>query len=155
MTRVSGLRVVLSGVPGMYGAARSRLSTRQAIGVVAGAGLCLVLAAMRAGGRPRLRNALRHFAFSAWLAARYGEDVARLITDEHERHSRQPLDSEVDQRNNAVGRRYGWHHRDGLASRSTAVAVWRLLGVGHHQWRAGRLWAVRHGAVKPSAVPPQ
>jgi hypothetical protein len=152
---VRGLRVVLSGVPGMYGAARSRLSVRQAVGVVAGAGLCLVLAAMRAGGRPRLQNALRHFAFSAWLAARYGEDVARLITDEHEWHSLAALDSEADQRNNAAGRRYGLRHRDRLASPSTLLDVWRLLGAGRHQWRAGRLWAVRHGGVEPSAVPPQ
>jgi hypothetical protein len=110
---------------------------------------------VRAGGRPRVQNALRHFAFSAWLAARYGEEVARPVTDEHERHSRQPLDSEADQRNNAVGRRYGLRHADALAARSTAVAVWRLLHVGHRQWHAGRLWAVRHGVVEPSAVPPQ
>jgi hypothetical protein len=139
----------------MYRAARSRLGALQAVRVLAGAGLCLVLAAVRAGGRPRTQNALRHFAFSAWLAARYGEDVARLITDEHEQHSLQPLDSEVDQRNNAVGRRYGLHHRDALAARSTPAAVWRLLRIGRHQWRTGQLWAVRHGAVEPSFVPPQ
>ena len=147
--------MVLSGVPGMYRAARSRLDAVQAARVVAAAALCLLLAAVRAGGRPRTQNALRHFAFSAWLAARYGEDIAQLVTDEHERHSLETLDSEADQRNNTAGRRYGRHHRDELASPSTPVAVWRLLRAGHHQWRAGRLWAVRHGAVEPSAVPPQ
>jgi hypothetical protein len=152
---VSSLRLVLSGVPGMYRAARSRLGALQAERVVVAAALCLVLAAVRAGGRSRTQNALRHFAFSAWLAARYGEDVARLITDEHERHSLAALDSEADQRNNAAGRRYGLRHRDRLASPSTLLDVWRLLGAGRHQWRAGRLWAVRHGGVEPSAVPPQ
>lgn len=152
---MSALRVVLSGVPGMYRTARSRLGALQAARVLVAAALCLVLAAVRAGGRPRTQNALRHFAFSAWLAARYGEEVARLITDEHERHSRQALDSEADQRNNAVGRRHGLRHHDELASRSTPVAVWRLLRAGRRQWHAGQLWAVRHGAVEPSVVPPQ
>src|SRR5262245_5571250 len=130
------LRVVLSGVPGIYRSASSRLGALEGWRVLAVAGSCLALATLRAGGRPRAQNALRHFAFSAWLAARYDEPVARSITDEHERHTRQPLDSETDQRNNEVGRRYGLRHPE--ASAGTPVAVWRLMRTGRDQWREGR-----------------
>ncbi|MFC7494158.1 MULTISPECIES: DUF6973 domain-containing protein [unclassified Nocardioides] len=142
------LRAVVSGVPGMYRSASSQLGAVEGWRVLAVAGSCLALATLRAGGRPRAQNALRHFAFSAWLAARYGEPVARAITDQHERHSRQPLDSEADQRNNAVGRDHGLGHPEARAG--TPTALWRLVRAGHGQWREGRLWAVRHGAVVAS-----
>ncbi|MDF1602446.1 hypothetical protein PZ894_02670 [Nocardioides sp. YIM 152315] len=143
------MRVVLAGVPGMYRSASSRLGALEGWRVLAVAATCLALATLRAGGRPRVQNALRHFAFSAWLAARYDAPIASAITDQHERHSRQPLDSAADQRNNEVGRHHGLRHPE--TSAGTPVAIWRLLRVGHDEWRAGRLWAVRHGAVVASA----
>jgi hypothetical protein len=144
------VRVVLSGVPGMYRAAASKLGPREGCLVVVVAGWCVTLAMVRARGRPGVQNALRHFAFSAWLAARYDEEVARAITDQHERHSRRPLDSEADQRNNDVGRRHGLRHPE-VGTRSP-LTIWRLLRAGHTEWRDGRLWAVRRGAVVASTL---
>lgn len=144
------IRVVAAGLPAMYAEARDLLGRRDALRVVVGAGLCLVLAAVRAGGRPRTQNALRHFAWSAWLAAEFGADAALELTAEHEEHSLDPLDSEADMRNNAVGRRYGRLHVEELAGLLAPVAVWHLVGVGAHKWRRGRLWAVRHGRVESS-----
>ncbi|WP_157417636.1 DUF6973 domain-containing protein [Nocardioides sp. Iso805N] len=144
------VRLVVSGLPGMYGEARALLPRRDAMRVVLAAGLALVLAPVRASGRPRTQNALRHFAWSAWLAASYGAEVAKAVTAEHERHSLDPLDSECDLRNNKAGRRYGRLHVAEIVDLPTPVAVWRLLGIGRRKWRSGRLWAVRHGWVEPS-----
>jgi hypothetical protein len=144
------VRVVASGLPGMYAAARDLVGRREAVRIVLAAGLALLLAPVRAGGRPRTQNALRHFAWSAWLAARYGGDVARAVTAEHEQHSLDPLDSECDLRNNKAGRRYGRLHAAEVAETAMPLSVWRLLGVGGRKWRNGRLWAVRHGRVESS-----
>ena len=141
---------VLAGVPGMYRAAASSLGALDGCRVLVVAGWCVTLSVLRARGRPRAQNALRHFAFSAWLAARYDEQVARAITDQHERHTRRPLDSEADQRNNEVGRRHGLRHPE--VGASTPLTIWRLLRVGQTEWRGGRLWAVRRGTVVPSTV---
>lgn len=144
------VRVVLSGVPGMYRVAASRVGAREGGLVLAIAGWCVALAMAQARGRPRVQNALRHFAFSAWLAARYDEEVARAITDHHERDSRRPLDTEVDQRNNKVGRRHGLQHPESGAA--TPQAIWRLLRAGRAEWRDGGLWAVQRGAVVASSL---
>lgn len=140
----------VTGLPGMYAEAALRLGRRQAVRVVVVAGLTLVLATVRAGGRPRTQNALRHFVWSAWLAATYDAETAREIAAEHERHSLDPLDSECDVRNNKAGRRYGRLHAADIAGAPAPLVVWQLLGVGRRKWRAGGLWAVRHGQVERS-----
>lgn len=144
------VRVVLAGLPGMYAEAVTLLGRREAVRVVLTASVALVLATLRAGGRPRTQNALRHFAWSAWLAAAYGAETARAITAEHERHSLDPVDSDCDVRNNKAGRRYGRLHTAAITSTPAPLALWRLLGVGRRKWRAGRLWAVRHAQVERS-----
>lgn len=144
------VRTVASGLPGMYAEASDLLGRREALRVVLAAGLALLLAPVQARGRPRTQNALRHFAWSAWLAAAYGPEIARRITDEHEAHSLDALDSACDERNNKAGRRYGRLHAERIAAAPTAVALWRLLGVGRRKWRAGRLWVVRGGWVEAS-----
>jgi hypothetical protein len=146
-------RVVVSGLPGMYDEARILVGRREALRVVLAAGLALILAPLRSSHRPRTQNAVRHFAWSAWLAARYGAEVAKAITAEHELHSLDPLDSECDLRNNKAGRRYGRLHAAEIADLFTPVAVWQLLGTGRHKWRTGRLWAVRDGWVERSVSP--
>ncbi|SFC66215.1 hypothetical protein SAMN04487968_10979 [Nocardioides terrae] len=138
---------VLGGVPGTYRAAREVAGRRVAVGVLAASGWSLLVALVNTGARPRLRNAVRHFTWSAWLAARYGEAVARAVTEEHELHSLDLRDSEADDRNNRAGRRYGTVHRDEILQRRAPSAIWRLAGVGRRRWYSGRLWSVRDGAV--------
>jgi hypothetical protein len=147
---VISLRVVgtvLGGVPGTYRAARAVAGHRVAAGVLAASGWSLLVALVNTGARPRLRNAVRHFTWSAWLAARYGDAVARAVTEEHELHSLDLRDSEADERNNRAGRRYGAVHRAEILQRPAPVAIWRLAAAGRRRWHAGRLWSVRDGVV--------
>lgn len=145
------VRTVLGGVPGTYHAARAAGGHRTALGVVAASAWSLLVALVGTGGRPRLRNAVRHFAWSAWLTARYGDAVADAVTGEHERHSLDARDSEADQRNNRAGRRYGTVHREEILARRAPAAIWWLARVGRRRFHAGRLWAVRDGAVVPGS----
>lgn len=138
---------MLGGAPGLYAAARHQAGTRAAVEIVAASAWTLVVALVHTGGRPGLRNAVRHFTWSAWLAARYGEELALAVTEEHERHSLDPLDSEVDQHNNRAGRRYGMLHRDRVLERPAPWAIWALARTARRRWRAGRLWSVRGDAV--------
>ena len=154
MTSLRTFRTVLAGVPGLYRAARAEVGRREAVLTVAASGWALVAAVAVGRGRPRLTNAVRHFAWSAWLTARYGADVAAAVTGEHELYSLDRLDSEADQHNNRVGRRYGTTHRDLVLERRTPWAVWALAEVGRRRWYAGRLWSVRDGAVVRGARPP-
>jgi hypothetical protein len=155
VTALRTLRTVLGGMPGLYRAARAHAGGREAGAVVAASGWALLAAMVIGRGRPRLGNAVRHFAWSAWLTARYGAEVAAAVTAEHELHSLDPLDSEADRRNNRVGRRYGMVHRDRLLERRRAWAIWELAQVGRRRWYAGRLWSVRDGAVVRGARPPE
>jgi hypothetical protein len=147
VSRLRTTRLVLGGVPGLYRAAREEVGTREAVVVVAASAWAVVVALFRSAGRPRMRNAVRHFAWSAWLAARYGVDVAEAVTAEHELHSLDPLDSEADEHNNRAGRRYGSLRRARVLQRPGPWAIWELARVGRQRWRAGRLWSVRDGVV--------
>ena len=151
MKRLRAARVVVGGVPGLYRVAREEVGTREALVVVASSAWTLVLALLQTAGRPRMRNAVRHFAWSAWLAARYGVEVAEAVAAEHELHSLDPLDSEADEHNNRAGRRYGSLRRERVLGRPGPWAIWELARVGRRRWRAGRLWAVRDGAVVQGA----
>ncbi|MDH2416044.1 hypothetical protein [Nocardioides sp. CER19] len=153
MKSLRTLRVVVGGVPGSFRAARDAAGVRVAVGVLAASGWALLVALARSRGRPRLRNALRHFTWSAWLTARYGTALADAVTSEHELHSLDPLDSEADQRNNQAGRRYGRVHRDRVLERPGPWAIWELAEIGRRRWYAGRLWSVRDGAVVAGGRP--
>lgn len=132
----------------MFAYVRARHGTRTAVAVCLGSFWALVFAAVRGGGRPRLANALRHFAWSAWLTTTYDADLARGIGEKHEAHSTQRLDSLADTRNNAAGRAYAAHGE--AVAGPTPVALWRWVGAGIPEWRAGRLWMVEDGTVVPS-----
>lgn len=134
-------RSVGAAAPGMYRTARGLLGPREAARVVLAAALSLVAGVLRAHGRPRMQNAVRHFTWSAWLTVRYGADTAERLTDHHERHSVDPADSAADLRNNTAGRAYGDRHRDALADDPALLAVWRISGIGRRRWHAGRLFA--------------
>jgi hypothetical protein len=148
------VRTVLGGLPGLYRAAHAEVGAREAVVVVMGSAWALLAAAVVGRGRPRLGNAVRHFAWSAWLTARYGADVAAAVAAEHELFALDPLDSEVDRRNNRVGRRYGTTHRDLVLERRAPGAIWQAVRVGRRRWYAGRLWSVRDGAVVRGAAAP-
>lgn len=147
MTRLRTVRMLLSGAPGVYRAARAETGARDAARVVAASAWALLAALLVGRGRPRLGNAVRHFAWSAWLTAHFGATTAAAVTSEHELHSLDALDSQADQRNNRVGRRYGATHRDRVLARPAPWAIWELAQVGRRRWYAGRLWSVRDGTV--------
>lgn len=153
MTLLRRARSVAAAAPAIFRSARTVLGTREAARVVVAAVLSLLAGILRARGRPAVQNAVRHFTWSAWLAAHYGPDTAVRLTDLHERHSVDPADSEADVRNNTAGRTYGVRHRDEVAGSVTPLAVWRVSRVGRRRWYAGRLWAARRGRVEAS-VPP-
>lgn len=149
MSPLRRVRSVTAAAPGLYRAARDLLGRRDAARVVVAAALALGAGILRARGRPRMQNAVRHFTWSAWLSLRYGSATAERLTDQHERHSVDALDSEADLRNNTAGRAYADRHRDALAD--DPLALWRISGIGRRRWRAGRLWSVRGGRVERSA----
>lgn len=148
------VRTVLAGVPGTYRAASAVAGPRVALGVLAASAWSLLLAVVNTDGRPGLRNAVRHFAWSAWLTARYGDAVTDAVTTEHELHSLDPRDSEADERNNRAGQRYGRVHRDEILDARAPQAIWRLVRVGRRRFHAGRLWTVRGGVVVPGSRRP-
>lgn len=131
----------------LYAAVRRQRGTVTAIEVVAGSAWALLWATVRAAGRPRMRNAVRHFAWSAWLTAAFGADLARAVGEAQEHGSGRPQDSAVDRRNNQVGREYAGRCRVGGPA---PYALWRLAGAGVTAWRAGELWMVDDGRVVAS-----
>lgn len=142
MSLISKWRTQAAGVPRVFGTARRAVGSRAALRIVAGSACALLAARARSGGQRGMQNAVRHFAWSAWLASAYGPDVASAVTERHERGSARPLDTEVDRRNNAAGREYAGEHP---ATGPVPVAVWRLAGIGAARWRQGRLWRVGRG----------
>ena len=126
--------------PLLYGAARragaGRWAALQALQLT---GLALLLTPMRASGELGRVNAVRHFCWQAGLAARFGEPLAVALADAQEEGAVDPVDSAVDQRNNAAGRAYGRAHADELGGLGAWRVVFRLIDAGLAEWDAGNL----------------
>lgn len=132
-----------AGTPRLFRAARrSGAGRRDAVDVLVCSAFVLFAVAPRAAGVPGRQNAVRHFVWQALLAARHGEPVARAVADAQELGAVQPLDSESDRRNNAVGLAYGVAHAGQLGTRSLRRASHTLLAAGLRAWEAGELSAV-------------
>ncbi len=137
-----GLRS-LSQAPRLYRAARrAGASTSDASGVLLVSVVALSTAARRSPGRFGRQNALRHFAWQACLAARYGIEIARAVAVEQERGTRRPEDTAVDEHNNEVGRRFGAEHAGELRALPVRAAIGRLCDVAEPMWRLGELRVV-------------
>ncbi len=102
-------------------------------------GLALLLTPMRASGEVGRVNAVRHFSWQAGLTAHFGESLAVALADAQEEGAVDPVDSAVDQRNNAAGRAYGRAHADELADVGAWRVVFRLIDAGLAEWHAGNL----------------
>lgn len=148
MTLVSRGRHFLQSGRSIHRTVRRLRGRRAAVGVLLGSACALLFATVRAGGGPRRQNAVRHFAWSAWMTTAYDVDLALAVGEGHERGSGRPLDSEADRRNNAAGRAHGQGAQVGGPA---PLSLWRLAGEGAREWRAGRLWMVAGDAVVPSA----
>ncbi len=123
-------------------ARRAGASVTEAAGALRVSLAALTAAAADSPGRPGRRNAQRHFAWQACLAARYGARIARAIGEAHERGSKRPEDTAVDRHNNRVGRDYGAAHAEELKALPVRDAVSRLCDVADPLWRSGELRVV-------------
>lgn len=139
--------------PGVYGSARrAGASHRQALEVVAASVGALTGAARRENGERGRQNAMRHFAWQAYLAARLGQSVARHVADGYEDGSPDAADSRIDQRNNARAWQYAAAHGNEIRSLGRRAALEHLLDVAASEWSAGRLAGRRHARLRR---PPQ
>lgn len=137
----NALRLLGSGVPRLWRAARSAGASRaDAVDVVVASLLAFVLSARGGGVGWRQQNAVRHFTWQAYLAARHGEPLARAVGEAQESGSADPDDSRVDEENNRAGRAHGVAHAGELAGgrRATLTA---LVEVARRKWRRRELSA--------------
>jgi hypothetical protein len=138
------VRWVARSVPGVYGAARaSGLGRRDALKVLEASAYSLALARKRHPRRWRAENAVRHFVWQAWLAARYGRDVAEAIGRAHERVAANSAagraDSRVDRENNRLGQEYGVANAGRIRARAMRPALSVLADEAGRLWEAGQL----------------
>lgn len=130
------------------------LSRRDTLRVLEVSALAAVLAWHRHPRGPWRANAVRHVAWQAWLSARYGERVAWQIAEAHERLSTDPLDHEVDERNNHLARTIGLHwctlHRDHRPPRLRDVPSFADLA--EQAWDRGELFTGRGGRLHRSVA---
>ncbi len=140
MSLGNAVRAATGGVPRLYAAARgSGASRRDAVGMVAVSAAALVIAARRHPGAWRQQNAVRHFAWQALLAARYGLDAASALAQAQEQRSTDAADSAVDRANNTAGQQYAAAHSAELRSGGTWATLTRLAEAAEAEWAAGRL----------------
>ena len=126
----SALRLVLTGAPSLYRAARAVGAGRtEALSVVADSAIVWWGAARHSPTRWRQQNAVRHFTWQAWLTARHGLAVSRAVAAAQERGREGVADSEVDVRNNAAGQAYGLAHAEHLTAQGRRTALSELLAV--------------------------
>ena len=126
--------------PGVYSSARrAGASRRQGLEVVAASVGALAGAARREDGEPGRQNAMRHFAWQAYLAARMGQSVARRVAVEYEPGSPDAADSAVDERNNARAWQYAAAHGSQIRALGRRAALDHLMEVAAEEWAAGRL----------------
>jgi len=135
-----------AGAPRLFRAARSAgVGPVDAVKLLFLSAVVLFIVAPRAAGVPGRQNAVRHFAWQALLAARYGERVARVVADAQEHGSVQPLDSATDRLNNAAGVAHGVAHATDLGTGPLRRALPDLLRAGLAAWDAGELATVSAG----------
>lgn len=151
MGPVRALAVGYAAVPATYTSARQagldRLQAARVVGAAVGAWL---LAFRRHPREPHRQNAVRHFAWQAWLSAHYGRTVSATIGDRHERLSSHPRDHQVDVRNNDVGQQFGAHLAAEIRPMPMLEALGVLAGYADELWRHGRLWSAADGHVSHS-----
>ena len=139
-------RWVARSVPGVYGAARTAgLGRRDSVRVLEASAYSLLLARRRYPKRWRAENAVRHFAWQAWLAATYGRDLAEAVGRAHERVAAKSAagraDSDVDRENNRIGQEYGVAHAGRIRARAIRPALSALADEAGRLWAAGQLRA--------------
>jgi hypothetical protein len=133
-------RWTLRAVPGIYGAARSAgLGHRDAARVLQASAYALLIARKRHPRQWRAENAVRHFAWQAWLAGMFGADVAGAVGRAHERLSGNVRDSEIDQENNRLGREHGLAHAQSIRAQAMRPALSALADEAGRLWEAGLL----------------
>lgn len=126
--------------PRVYGSARrAGASRRQAVEVVLASVAALTEAARRDNGERGRQNAMRHFVWQAYLAARVGQTIARHVADDYERGSPDAADSAVDERNNAVAWQYAAAHADRIRDLGRRAAIAHLADVAAQAWTEGEL----------------
>ena len=103
--------------------------------------MAFAIAARGGATRWRRQNAVRHFSWQAYLAARHGEQVAQALGDAQERGSSDARDSEVDRANNRAGRAYGLAHRDELRAGRRSTTLAGLARVAERKWQHRELSA--------------
>lgn len=136
----NAVRLAWSGVPRLWRAARAAGAGRGAAADVVLASLLAFVAASRGGPtRWRRSNALRHFTWQAYLAARHGQDLAVALAEAQERGSADPVDTAVDEENNRRGRDYGLANAAQLRRGSRLGAVRRLDRAARELWERGEL----------------
>ena len=134
------VRWAVGAVPGVYAGARAAgLGRRDAARVLQASAYTLLIARKRHPRRWRVENAVRHFAWQAWLAATYGRDVAEAVGQAHERLSVDAADTAVDQQNNRVGQDHGLAHAKEIRSRAMRPALSALADEAGRLWRKGQL----------------
>lgn len=130
-----GLHLAGSGVPRLWRAARRAGAGRaEALDVVLASTGAFTLAAQQAPTQWRQQNAVRHFVWQAYLTARHGRRLAQAVASEQEAGTTDPVDSGVDERNNALGQEYGTEHAASLRAQSRDEALSHLAEVGARLW---------------------
>ncbi|WP_181310454.1 DUF6973 domain-containing protein [Nocardioides campestrisoli] len=136
------LRLVGTGLPRLWAAARSTgASTSQSTDALLASALAFSRAAAESPRQWRRQNAVRHFIWQAYLAARHGETLARALGDAQEQGSGDQVDTRVDQENNALGRAWGLAHAEELRSGTRAEVLERLVAVADRKWHDEELSA--------------
>ncbi|PVG81416.1 hypothetical protein DDE18_18180 [Nocardioides gansuensis] len=134
----------VTGAPTLYQAARKAgASHADAADVMAASATALSVAAARNDGTPGRQNAMRHFIWQAYLAGRHGLEVAQAVAAAQEDGRNAPVDSRIDEQNNAVGQRYGVAQAAEIREGSMRAALDRLADVAAEKWEAGELVWIR------------
>lgn len=135
-----------STAPSIYRAARGAgASHRQAWEIMATSAAALETAARIDDPAPGEINAVRHFIWSAYMTANFGEQIAGAVTNAHEVGAVEKADSRVDQKNNATARAYASAHRDEIKAWSVVEAMSKLTDIGRDLWQRDELvWVKPH-----------
>ena len=135
-----------TAVPRLYAAAvKAGLGPSGGFEVLQISQAALQAAAAHGRGVPGRTNAMRHFMWQAVLTARFGVDAAQTIAEAQESGTPSHRDSNVDQRNNAVGQAYGAEHVADLTAGSASAAMTVLVPVALEKWESDELvWIKPH-----------